>query len=59
MGIIYEPEEGKWWIETREKSVIIHDCGKRTIELDNDEFAGFLRSVERARTLIRVEKVAR
>ena len=40
MGIIYEPEEGsKWWIEAREKSVLIHDCGNREIELDNEEFA--------------------
>lgn len=57
MGIIYEPEEGsKWWIEAREKSVLIHDCGKREIELDNEEFAKFIRAVERARTLIRVSK---
>jgi len=56
MGIIYEPEEGKWWIEAREKSVLIHDCGKREIELDNEEFAEFIRAVEKARTLIRVRK---
>lgn len=56
MGIIYEPEEGKWWIEAREKSVFIHDCGKREIELDNEEFAEFIRAVEKARTLIRVRK---
>lgn len=56
MGIIYEPTEGKWWIEAREKSVIIHDCGEREIELDNEEFAEFLRAVEKARTLIRVRK---
>ncbi len=57
MGIIYEPEElSKWWIEAREKSVLIHDCGKREIELDNEEFAEFIRAVERARTLIRVSK---
>ena len=42
MGIIYEPEEGKWWIEAREKSVLIHDCDKREIELDNEEFAEFI-----------------
>ena len=57
MGIIYEPEEGsKWWIEAREKSVLIHNCNKREIELDNEEFAKFIRAVERARTLIRVRK---
>lgn len=57
MGIIYEPEDGsKWWIEAREKSVIIHDCGKRELELDNEEFPEFLRAFERARTLIRVRK---
>lgn len=56
MGIIYEPEEGKWWIEAREKSVLIHDCGKRGIELDNEEFPEFIRAIERARTLIRVTK---
>lgn len=56
MGIIHEPEEGKWWIEAREKSVVIHDCGKREIELDNEEFAEFIRAVEKARTLIRVNK---
>ncbi len=56
MGIIYEPEEGKWWIEAREKSIIIHDCGKREIELDNEEFPEFIRAIERARNLIRVSK---
>lgn len=56
MGVIYEPEEGKWLIEAREKSVLIHDCGKREIELDNEEFAEFIRAVEKARTLIRVRK---
>lgn len=56
MGIIYEPEEGKWWIECRENSVLIHDCGKREIELDNEEFPEFIRAIEKARTLIRVTK---
>ena len=56
MGIIYEPKEGKWWIEAREKSMVIHDCGNREIELDNEEFPEFIRAIERARTLIRVTK---
>ena len=56
MGIIYEPEEGKWWIEARTKSVVIHDCGKREIELDNEEFPDFIRAIEKARKLIRVSK---
>lgn len=56
MGIIYEPEEGKWWIEAREKSILIHDCGKREIELDNEEFPEFLRAIQKARKLIRVKK---
>lgn len=56
MGIIYEPKKGKWWIEAREKSMVIHDCGNREIELDNEEFPEFIRAIERARTLIRVTK---
>lgn len=53
MGIIYEPKEGKWWIEARTKSVIIHDCGEREIELDNEEFDDFQKAVKRAKKLRR------
>lgn len=55
MGIIYEPKigQGKWWIETRTKSVVIHDCGKTSIELDNNEFEDFKKAVSRAMKLRR------
>ena len=53
MGIIYEPKKGKWWIEARTKSVLIHDCGKREIELDNEEFDEFLTILKRAKNLRR------
>lgn len=53
MGIIYEPKKGKWWIEARTKSVMIHDCGKREIELDDEEFEDFLDAVKRAMKLRR------
>jgi hypothetical protein len=53
MGIIYEPKKGKWWIEARTKSVIIHDCGKREIELDNEEFNDFQKTIARAKKLRR------
>ena len=36
--------------------MVIHDCGNREIELDNEEFPEFIRAIERARTLIRVTK---
>lgn len=54
MGIIYEPKKGKWWIEARTKSVIIHDCGERSIELDNEEFDDFIYAIERANKLRRL-----
>lgn len=54
MGIIYEPKKGKWWIEARTKSVIIHDCGSRQIELDNEEFDEFQKTINRAKKLRRV-----
>lgn len=53
MCIVYEPKKGKWWIEARTKSVVIHDCGQREIELDNDEFVDFQHALTRAKKLRR------
>jgi hypothetical protein len=54
MGIIYEEENSKWFIEARTKSIVISD-GDRTIELDNEEMSNFVKLVKKAKTLVRSE----